>query len=172
MLLNISGNGENLNNYFMKNFFRLFGAVLLVLFVLGGCAAAVNNSKDGTASVLSSTNNDTGFTDHNLSPGEAKDFIAGNAGSAGLTILDVRSPEERKEGCLKDSVNIDFNSPSFAERIGGLDKDQTYLVYCRSGRRSGETIKLMENSGFKNVYNLDGGISGWQSQGGETDGTC
>ena len=39
-----------------------------------------------------------------------------------------------------------------------MNKDKTYFVYCRSGNRSGQACKLMGDLGFKNLYNLSGGI--------------
>lgn len=49
----------------------------------------------------------------------------------------------------------------FPEKIGKLNKDKHYLVYCRSGNRSGQACKLMAAEGFTNLYNLSGGIGGW-----------
>jgi rhodanese-related sulfurtransferase len=56
---------------------------------------------------------------------------------------------------------IDYNSSDFEQQLDGLDKSKTYLVYCRSGNRSGKACHTMLDKGFKQVYNLDGGISAW-----------
>lgn len=112
------------------------------------------------------------FTDHDLNPSEAKSLIASNEGNSDFEVLDVRTPEERNGGCIKNSLNIDFYGTSFQDEISKLDKSKTYLVYCRSGRRSGESMKLMESLGFENVYNLDGGIGGWVAEGGDIQASC
>lgn len=79
-------------------------------------------------------------------------------------ILDVRTPEEYAEGHLKNSTNIDVNSSDFEQQISKLDVNKTYLVYCRSGKRSANASGLMTSKGFKNVVNLKGGIMAWQEQ--------
>ena len=80
---------------------------------------------------------------------------------AGLQILDVRTPEEYADGHLSGSTMIDFYAADFADRIAALDRDTPYLIYCRSGNRSGQTRELMEELGFTDVRDLDGGIVAW-----------
>ncbi|MGB3547355.1 MAG: rhodanese-like domain-containing protein [Saprospiraceae bacterium] len=77
-----------------------------------------------------------------------------------VVILDVRTPAETAEGILPGAIEIDYKAPDFAERIAKLPRDKTYLVYCRSGRRSGRACELMAEEGFENLYNLDGGYLG------------
>lgn len=80
-------------------------------------------------------------------------------------LLDVRTPEEFKAGHLKNAVNIDFYKESFSDEIDELDKRKKYLVYCRSGNRSRQTMFLMRDLGFEEVYNLDRGIISWHDHG-------
>lgn len=82
-----------------------------------------------------------------------------------LVVLDVRTLEEFAEGHLEDAVMLDFYDPEFAAQIAELDPDAPYLLYCRSGNRSGQTIELMEQLGFTDVANLDGGILAWADAG-------
>ncbi len=81
---------------------------------------------------------------------------------AGLQIIDVRTPEEFAEGHLDGSSMIDFYEADFADRVGALDPDQPYLIYCRSGNRSGQTRDLMEELGFTDVRDVEGGIIAWE----------
>lgn len=148
----------------------LFISFALVVLLLAGCNAPAETGSETMTNVLSSTN--MSFADHNLNPSEAESFIAENAGNENFFILDVRTPEEMTKGCIKNSLNIDFYNSSFVDELSKLDKTKTYLVYCRSGRRSGESMKLMERLGFENVYNLDGGIGAWQENGGELTSNC
>ncbi len=82
---------------------------------------------------------------------------------ADLVILDVRTPEEFGEGHLEGATMIDFYRDDFAEQLAGLDPDVPYLLYCRSGNRSGQTIEIMRELGFTDVADVDGGINAWNA---------
>lgn len=82
-----------------------------------------------------------------------------------ITVLDVRTPEEFAEGHLEGATMIDFYADTFTDELAALDPDQTYLVYCRSGNRSGQTFAMLDELGFGQVYDLDGGVLAWQSAG-------
>ena len=84
---------------------------------------------------------------------------------SGVVILDVRTPGEFAEGFIKGAQMIDFQSGNFEAEIGSLDKDVTYAVYCRSGNRSGQAVKIMQDAGFLNLFNLEGGVIDWANQG-------
>jgi rhodanese-related sulfurtransferase len=83
----------------------------------------------------------------------------------GLVVLDVRTPEEYAEGHLDGAVLVDFYDADFADQLAALDKDVPYLVYCRSGNRSGQTIPLMQQLGFDSAVDVDGGILAWAGAG-------
>jgi rhodanese-related sulfurtransferase/predicted small lipoprotein YifL len=79
----------------------------------------------------------------------------------GLFVLDVRTPEEFGQGHLAGAELIDINTADFEARIAELDRDRPYLVYCRSGSRSESARLLMEDLGFVDVADVDGGITAW-----------
>ena len=79
--------------------------------------------------------------------------------------MDVRTPGEFNEGHIEGAQLIDFQSGNFESEIGTLDKTKTYAVYCRSGNRSGQAVKVMSDAGFTNLYNLDGGVIDWANAG-------
>jgi len=81
-------------------------------------------------------------------------------------VLDVRTPAEYATGHLSGAENIDMQGADFATRIATLDKKATYAVYCHSGRRSGEALEQMAADGFTQVFDLAGGITAWQANGG------
>ncbi len=83
----------------------------------------------------------------------------------GGKLLDVRTPQEFGEGYLKGAVNIDFYEDDFQDRLEQLPKDSAYFVYCRSGGRSGKTLQMMKDLGFRLVYDMGGGITRWQKEG-------
>lgn len=76
-------------------------------------------------------------------------------------ILDVRTPGEFKQGHLSKAVNIDYNSVNFKTRVAELDKTKPVFVYCAAGIRSTSAARTLSDLGFKNVYNLSGGIQEW-----------
>tara|TARA_B100001057_G_scaffold13798_1_gene13104 strand:- start:2539 stop:2847 length:309 start_codon:yes stop_codon:yes gene_type:complete len=80
-------------------------------------------------------------------------------------IIDVRTPQEFQEIRIPDSENIDFYDPqNFIKKITLLDKEAHYFLYCKSGLRSYNSCSIMKDLGFKNVYNLIGGISDWNGE--------
>jgi rhodanese-related sulfurtransferase len=91
--------------------------------------------------------------------------FAGKVAEAGVITLDVRTPGEFDQGHIEGSRLIDFQSGNFENEIAALDKGKTYAVYCRSGKRSGQAVKVMRDAGFKNVYNLNGGVIDWANAG-------
>lgn len=84
-------------------------------------------------------------------------------GKKGAVLLDVRTPEEFKDGHIKDAKNIDFRGADFAAKAGELDKAGTYLVYCASGGRSAQACKRMSQMGFTNLVDLAPGFNGWKA---------
>jgi len=93
-----------------------------------------------------------------------KEFSA-KVAEVGVITLDVRTPGEFMGGFIQGARNIDFQSGNFENEITALDKNATYAVYCRSGNRSGQAVKVMHDAGFHNVYNLNGGVIDWTNAG-------
>lgn len=73
---------------------------------------------------------------------------------ANTIILDVRTAEEYQSGHLKGARNIDFLSSDFKDQLSSLDKNKKYVLYCRSGNRSGQASYIMKKMGFPNSENL------------------
>ncbi|WP_114778802.1 rhodanese-like domain-containing protein [Botryobacter ruber] len=71
-------------------------------------------------------------------------------------LVDVRTPAEFKEGHLREALNSDYLNGQFQEDMQHWDKSKTYYLYCASGNRSGKAAKLMEEAGFKTIYNIGG----------------
>lgn len=83
----------------------------------------------------------------------------------GTVLLDVRTPKEAAEGHIPGATFLDVNDPSFEENLENLDKQKTYLVYCRSGARSAKACRIMATRGFKiPLYNLAMGLSSWRGE--------
>ena len=80
-------------------------------------------------------------------------------------ILDVRRPDEWEEGIIPNAIKIDMMNPQpFLKKVGELNKEVPYFIYCRSGGRSGQACLIMEEMGFEETYNLIGGILEWNGE--------
>jgi len=123
----------------------LLGIILLVVIAIR-CV-----DKNGASS--------NGVTYKNVDVTGAKNLIQANPN---LVILDVRTPEETAKGIIPNAIEIDYKSSEFDTKVETLDKEKTYLVYCRSGRRSVGASKKMIAAGFKDVTNMKGGYSSWK----------
>lgn len=100
-----------------------------------------------------------------ISAAEAYAMVQQNAGKADFIILDVRTPAEFAAGHLAGAILIDFNAGSYRTEVDKLDKSKRYLVYCRTSNRSGQAVAVMKELGFKEVYDMDGGIVAWEAAG-------
>jgi phage shock protein E len=84
---------------------------------------------------------------------------------ANTVVLDVRTPKEFAAGHISGATNIDWNASDFAKKAAALDKSKTYLVHCAAGGRSAKASEKMTALQFTNVYNLEGGMKGWEKAG-------
>ncbi len=85
--------------------------------------------------------------------------------TAGVTVIDVRTPEEFAQGHIQGAVNYNVEGPDFANQIMGLDPAGIYAVYCQSGNRSQPAVAQLSSAGIENLYELESGITGWESAG-------
>ena len=96
---------------------------------------------------------------------DAQTFLT-TASQAGVTVIDVRTPEEYAAGHLDGAVNMNVEGPDFSAQIATLDVAGTVALYCQSGRRSAIAADQMAGAGFTSIVNLDGGIADLQAAGG------
>jgi len=82
-----------------------------------------------------------------------------------VVVLDVRTPEEFAAGHLANATNIDVNADDFGKRIGALDREAEYLVYCGVGARSAVARDQMIDLGFRHLSHLEGGLQAWEAAG-------
>lgn len=101
----------------------------------------------------------------NITPEETYILIQGNKDNLNFVILDVRTPEEFLGEHIENAVNLDYYSDTFRNDLDKLDKNKTYLIYCRSGSRSEKALNIMKELDFREVYNMSGGIIKWKSEG-------
>lgn len=80
-------------------------------------------------------------------------------------LVDVRTPEEYNAQHITNAKNINWNSNDFEAKVGKLDKSKPVLVYCMVGGRSKKAAEKLQELGFTEIYNLDGGIMKWNAGG-------
>lgn len=82
-----------------------------------------------------------------------------------IQLLDVRTQNEYNSGHLKNAFLADWiNKQAFTERIQYLDKNKPVYTYCLSGGRSKAAAQWLQQQGFKEVHNLEGGIMAWKNE--------
>ena len=107
----------------------------------------------------------SGSAGEGVTPLPAAEFSARLGGSAGAQLLDVRTPGEFAKGHLPRALNVDWSGRDFDRRVGELDRSRPVFVYCLSGSRSVEAARRLVATGFREVYDLDGGILKWRAAG-------
>ena len=80
-------------------------------------------------------------------------------------LLDVRTPEEYNTEHIGDAKNVNWNGDDFVTKSTTFDKSKPIFVYCKVGGRSAQAANKLAELGFKEIYNLDGGIMKWKAQG-------
>jgi rhodanese-related sulfurtransferase len=98
-------------------------------------------------------------------PKEAQQVILQNKGNPDFVLIDIRTPEEFESGRIAGATNINYHSESFSADLDKLDKSKTYMIYCRTGRRTSDTVGIMVRLGFTTIYRINGDITRWKSQG-------
>ncbi len=84
-----------------------------------------------------------------------------NIENKSVQLIDVRTPKEYAGGYIKGAKNIDFYENAFLIQMNKLDKNKPVYLYCKSGRRSATAANQLKEQGFKEIYDLQGGIIDW-----------
>jgi rhodanese-related sulfurtransferase len=93
-------------------------------------------------------------------------FVAKIKATPNAQLIDVRTPEEWAQGKIGSSKLISVADPKFLEQTAKLDKNKPVFVYCAVGGRSPKAATMLQQAGFKQVYNLSGaGYTGLAAKG-------
>jgi phage shock protein E len=136
---------------------KKFVVIILVLVVLGAIAFLSGSPGEKLIEGVA--------TDNIVLKTVSSSEFAKEIANTDPVILDIRTPAEFSEGHIAEAVNIDYYEADFSTRLKELDKNASYLIYCRTGNRSSKALELMRSYGFTRVYELGGGIVAWSSQG-------
>ncbi len=127
---------------------------LSVLFLLSGCSGPVLEEVEINESGIYYA---TVVSDRFIELMDERDVI----------LVDVRTEQEFKTGHIEGAINIDYYKSNFESELFKLERNKTYLVYCRSGARSFKSLDTFYEYDFERVYNLKGGVNDWTMNGGE-----
>jgi len=93
------------------------------------------------------------------------DWIAQLEADTNAVILDVRTEDECNEGIIPNAIMIDiYKGQGFIYQLEELDKTKNYYVYCKAGGRSAQACAVMNQLGFENTFNLEGGFMQWKGE--------
>jgi rhodanese-related sulfurtransferase len=137
--------------YFMKKALWI-AAVVAVVALVGGTIGYVFLGSSSTQA-----NAEASF--RTVTPLEAKALIESRND---LVLVDVRSPEEFQGGSLPGATLIPFWD--FAKGRFELPKDKPILLVCAVGGRSLACGQILASKGYREVYNLKGGLDAWAEQ--------
>ena len=99
-----------------------------------------------------------------ISPSRFKSLLDRHQENPDVVLLDIRTAREFDAGHIQGAVLLDYYSRDFVDRLKAMDREKTYLVYCRSGNRSGKSLVIFEKLGFQRAYHLATGINGWSRE--------
>jgi len=150
----------------LKTTATLFSTWTLAFF-LGACAPNPENQGDGTSQGADPDSSENPEAAAALSVEEVDAAAAAKMieKNSEVVVLDVRTPEEFGEGHIAGAVNIDFKAAGFREEVAKLDKSKSYLVHCRSGARSSQSLEVFKELGFSEIHHMGGGFNEWSAAG-------
>lgn len=120
-----------------------------------------------SALVLTACSQNSGSTKiKNVTPKEFNDALLKDTAKI---FLDVRTPEEYANEHIAGAINYNINDDNFDSKISKLDTTYPVYVYCLAGGRSSRAAEMLAEKGFKNIYNLSGGIGKWVGEGLKTE---
>ncbi|MFN3754243.1 thioredoxin domain-containing protein [Flavobacterium sp.] len=102
-----------------------------------------------------------GQTAKNIQTLEAKAYNEKLKTTENPQLIDVRTPQEFSIDHLENATNININNSDFASKVAEYDKTRPIFVYCKVGGRSAQAADKLAELGFKEIYNLEGGIMKW-----------
>lgn len=129
--------------------------MLAVAITTAGCSGAENNKQ--TESLPQPAQNIESVeegTFANVDVDEAKKLI-----EQGITVIDVRTPQEYAEGHIPKAKLISLQE--IETRLNEFSQDEQYLIVCRSGNRSAQASEILVQNGMKKIYNMTGGMNEW-----------
>lgn len=146
----------------MKN--QLKSILFILPLMMWSCTDSSENTKDQSNEINSKVEEmpvKEVFKVQNVNTAKFQELVNAQQG----IVLDVRTPQEVAEGSIDGASFINFYDEAFKAKINFIQKQKPVYVYCKMGGRSSQAADMLIAAGFKEVYNLDGGLSGWMDAG-------
>jgi rhodanese-related sulfurtransferase len=140
--------GKKIKKIFKSGSFYLASAALIILLFFNISLAGCKTQESKPASIT------------NVTANEVYKMISSNKD---YFILDVRSKEEFDSGHIDGAYLIPVSE--LENRLAELPQNKPIIVYCRSGNRSTSAANILLEKGFKEIFNMTGGITEWQNEG-------
>jgi len=140
--------GKKIKKIFKSGIFYLAFASLIALLFFNISLAGCKTQESKPASIT------------NVTADEVYKMLSSNKD---YFILDVRSKEEFDSGHIEGAYLLPVSE--LENRLAELPQDKPIIVYCRSGSRSTSAANILLEKGFKEIFNMTGGITEWQSKG-------
>lgn len=125
---------------------KQFVLILLAVFLFVGCQGQTEKS-------------------HAVKTLAPKEFAAKYQATKNAQLIDVRTPKEFAEERIEGFTNIDWNAADFESKVSKLDKSEPVFLHCRSGGRSAKAAAKLQEMGFEEIYDMDGGMIKWNAEG-------
>lgn len=109
-----------------------------------------------TVGIVVFTSKEDGITKINV------ETLQNRLGNGEITLLDVRETEEYEGGHIEGAVNAPLSSLKETELT--YAKDEPLYIICRSGNRSAEAAKLLQERGYTEIYDVSGGMIAWEQK--------
>lgn len=126
--------------------------ITAAIIITAGCSG--NNQSETT---LQNTGDIEAGTYTDVDVNEAQKLI-----DQGITVVDVRTPEEYVDGHIPNALLIPLQD--IESSINEFTPDEQYLIVCRSGNRSAQASEILAQKGMKHIYNMTGGMNEWTGE--------
>lgn len=126
--------------------------ITAAIIITAGCSG--NNQSETT---LQNTEDIEAGTYTDVDVNEAQNLI-----DQGITVVDVRTPEEYVNGHIPNALLIPLQD--IESSINEFTPDEQYLIVCRSGNRSAQASEILAQKGMKHIYNMTGGMNEWTGE--------
>lgn len=136
-------------------------AIFLLLILFSSCESCGAGTDKSSSDIETIESSEEGFKGI-VTPNEFSEMVE----TGEYIVLDLRTQEEYDQGYIsEDPLFLDYYKEDFKVELNKLEKEKKYLIYCNSGNRSSYTVPVMNRYGFTEFYELEGGISAWNSVG-------
>ncbi|MBU4262385.1 MAG: rhodanese-like domain-containing protein [Proteobacteria bacterium] len=138
----------------------LFPLLIIVLFIAGCSDDKMEVGQTSSAPEKPLFSQEPSSTFHSISVAEAKEMIEKRPD---IVILDIRTPQELREGALENSTLVPFWA--IMQNKLTLPKETPIMLVCAVGGRSFAAGQMLVKYGYQEVYNVSGGLVAWKEAG-------